>query len=104
MTTLQIELPDEQLQVLNEQARAQGFSDSGHYLLSVAEKLARARENLYPVDDNPTPQQLERQKQLLLESLEGELEVADNAWWDKLHADVLETVAAKKQRTRKQAA
>ncbi len=104
MSILQIELPDEQLQLINEQARAHGFENSGDFLLSVAEKMSRAKGVLYSVDDNPTPQQLERQKQLLLESLQGEDEVADDAWWDKMHAEVLETVAAKKEAARKQSA
>lgn len=103
MSVLQIELPDEELQLIGEQARAQGFSDSGEYLVSVAQRLARARA-LYPHDDNPTPEQLERQKQLLLESLDGEPEVVDDAWWDKLHAEVLESVAAKDKGARKKAA
>lgn len=104
MSILQIELPEEQLQLINEQARAHGYEDSGKYLVSVAEKLARRGESLRPHNDNPTPEQLVRQKQLLLESLEGEDEIADDEWWDKMHAEVLETVAAKKEAARKHSA
>ena len=91
MSILQIELPDEQLQQLSEEARVAGYEESGAYLLAIW----RSVSELYPHGDAPTPEQLERQKQLLLESLEGEGEVADEAWWAKLQAEVEAKVAAK---------
>ena len=94
MSILQIELPDEQWQIISAQARALGFESNGEYLLSVVQKLA-GKESLYPSGDHPTPEQLERQQQLLLESLDGEPEVADDAWWAKLQADVEAQVADK---------
>ena len=93
MSILQIELSDEQLQIISEQARASGYKDNGEYLLVVVQNLVG--QSLHPVDDKPTPAQLDRQKQLLLESLEGEPQVADEAWWAELQAGVEAQVAAK---------
>lgn len=95
MSIVQLEMPDNLWQFVSENARAQGYEDNAAYLLAVVEKLAQQQESLYPHGDNPTSEQLERQKQLLLESLEGEPQVVDEAWWDELHGEVLAEVAAK---------
>ena len=87
MSILQIELPDEQLQMISEQARAFGFESNAQYLLAVVQKLV---DYEWPIEaDEIGPAEVERRKRLLLESLEcGEPEVADDAWWAKLQADV----------------
>ena len=97
-------MPDKLWQFVSESARAQGYEDNAAYLLAVVEKLANQKESLYPHGDNPTPEQLERQKQLLLESSEGKPEVVGEAWWDDLHNEVLADVAAKKKSSAKDAA
>ena len=104
MSIVQLEMPDNLWQFVSENARAQGYEDNAAYLLAVVEKLAQQKESLYPHDDKPTPEQLERQKQLLLESLEGEPQVVDETWWDELHGEILADVAAKKGDAKKETA
>ena len=98
MSILQIELPDEQLQVISEQARASGFEDNAQYLLAVVQRLA---DYDWPAEaEEISPAEAARRKRLLLESLEcGEPEVADDAWWAELQADVDADVKAKAART-----
>lgn len=88
MSILQIELPDEQLQIINEQARAQGYENSGDYLASVAERLAR--QNGDSAEYNPSPEQLKREEQLLLEVLEdGRSSIeATPEWWANFRAEM----------------
>ena len=92
MSILQIELPDEQLQILSEQARAAGHNSNGDYLLALWRE--KSDQHAYMIEQGLTPEQLEREEQLLLESLESEPEVVDDAWWNTLHEDVLAQVAA----------
>ncbi len=99
MTTLQIELLDEELQAISEQARAQGFEDNAAYLVAVVRRLAHYE--LPVAAEKISPGELERRKRLLLESLEcGEPEVADDAWWAKLQADVDADVKAAQSRAK----
>ena len=93
MSILQIELPDEELQLIQEQARATGHSNNGEYLLALWREVSE--QQAYLVEQGLTRAQLEREEQLLLKSLESEPEKVDEAWWDKLHLDVLERVAAR---------
>lgn len=78
MTILQIELPEEELKTINERARAQGFSDSAQYVLSV---VRQSQTPPYSVEDNPSPELLKREERLLLEALDDELiEVTPEVW------------------------
>ena len=62
MTILQIELPEEELQSINERARAEGFRDGAEYVLSVVRQQPAPQP--YSVEDNPSPQQLAREERL----------------------------------------
>ena len=94
MSILQIELADEQLQLINEHARARGYTNNGEFLLALWEETAEQQN--YMRERGLTREQLQHEEQQLLQSLDSEPEQVDDAWWDKLHADVLAKVAAKK--------
>lgn len=93
MSILQIELPDEQLKIINEQARAQGYEDSGKYLASVVEKLARQKKDM--VEHNPGSEQLKREEQLLLEAANSRRTESTPELWSQLRAE-LETKVGEK--------
>ena len=98
MSILQIELPDEELQFISEEARARGFEDNAQYVRFVLREMRSYKE--YAVEQNLTSDQLAHEEKLLEEALKsGEGEVADDAWWDKLHADVTAKVEAKRKNT-----
>lgn len=95
MSILQIELPDEQLEIINQQARARGYSSNGEFLLAIWQETSEQQN--YMAERGFTREQLQREEQTLLSSLDSKPESVDNAWWDKLHADALEKVATKKR-------
>ncbi len=96
MSILQIELPDEEFQIISAEARARGFEDNAQYVRSVLREMRSYKE--YAIDHNLTPAQLAQEEKMMEEALSsGEGEVTDDAWWDKLHADVMAKVDAKKQ-------
>lgn len=84
MSILQIELPDEQLQIINEQARAQGYENSGDYLVSLAQKLALQKP------DKVSAEQLAREERLLLQVIEDGRPsiVATPEWWANFRAEM----------------
>ncbi len=89
MTTLQIELPEEELAILDSRAHAQGYANGAAYLASVAHHLAlEAREFL--AEGNPNPEQLAREERLLLEALNDDrpaIEVTPQ-WWANFRAEM----------------
>lgn len=93
MSILQIELPDEQLQIINEQARAQGYEDSGKYLAFVAEKLAR--QNGDSGAYNPSPEQLKREERLLLEAADSPRTESSPGLWAQMRAELEAKVGEK---------
>ena len=85
MSILQIELPDEQLQIISEQARASGFEDNGQYLLSLVQKLIeQPRAN----GNDPTAEQLEREERLLLQAADSPRTQATPELWSRLRAEL----------------
>ena len=99
MRTLQIELADEQFHVIDQQAQAQGFSDSNSYVKALVQRVAEY-ELSFALEEPLSAEELKRHEQLLLESLEcGEPEVADDDWWKQLQADVDADIKAKAAQT-----
>ena len=98
MSILQIELPDEELKFWDEQANTRGYADSADYLRSILRDLRRYKE--YAVEENLTADQLAHEEKMMEEALaSGEGEVTDDAWWDKLHADVMANIDAKRKQS-----
>jgi len=97
MSILQIELPDEELQIISEEARARGYENNSQYVRSVLREIHNYKE--YAIEEKITPEQLAQEEKMMEEALNsGEGEIADDAWWDKLHSDV--TTNFKAQRTK----
>lgn len=88
MSILQIELPDEQLQIINEQARAHGYEDSGKFLVSVVQQLAHQKED--SGEHNTSPEQLKREERLLLQVVEDDRPsiVATPEWWANFRGEM----------------
>lgn len=74
------------MQIINEQARAHGYDDSGKYMASVAERLAR--QNGDSAEYNSSPEQLKREERLLLEAANSPRTESSPELWAQLRAEL----------------
>ncbi len=87
MSVLQIELPDEELQILSEEARAHGYTDNAEYVRSLLRER-RSQPKSYSVEDNPSPEQLVREERLLLEAANSPRTESTPELWAQLRAEL----------------
>jgi predicted nuclease with RNAse H fold len=80
MSILQIELPEDVRQKIEAQAQSQG-RDAGSWLLELAERELRSSQ-----DEDAERRYIESE---LLKALDSPLQVADDAWWQKLEQEAL---------------
>ena len=93
MSILQIELPDEELQFISEEARARGFEDNAQYVRSVLREKRGYKESA--VERNLAPEQLKREEKLLLEAAHSNRTEFSPELWADLRIE-LETNAGEK--------